>query len=126
LPKQVAIGAIFIRRTEVRPFTEKQIKLLETFASQSVIAIENVRLFNQLQERTRKLVRSAEELKARDDQMDTAFPRCATIRFLSLPFFGGLTVNFQFGRSVSAVRLEMAPLALIVHQINQSSSESKK
>ncbi|MGE5219744.1 MAG: GAF domain-containing protein [Chloroflexota bacterium] len=58
------IGSIVIRRTEVRPFTEKQIKLLETFSDQAVIAIENVRLFHELQERTRELVESVEEMKA--------------------------------------------------------------
>ncbi len=58
------IGAIAIRRTEVRPFTEEQIRLLETFADQAVIAIENVRLFQELQARTRDLTRSVEELKA--------------------------------------------------------------
>ncbi len=47
----IPIGTIHIRRKEVRPFTEKQIKLLETFASQSVIAIENVRLFQELHRR---------------------------------------------------------------------------
>jgi two-component system, NtrC family, sensor kinase len=49
----VAIGTIGVRRTEARPFTERQIALLKTFADQAVIAIENVRLFNELQEKTR-------------------------------------------------------------------------
>jgi signal transduction histidine kinase len=60
----VPIGAISIRRTEVKPFTDKQIALLKTFADQSVIAIENVRLFQELQARTRELARSVEELQA--------------------------------------------------------------
>src|SRR5918996_2330178 len=58
------IGALMGRRTEVRPFTQAQIKLLETFADQAVIAIENVRLFQELQARTSELARSVEELKA--------------------------------------------------------------
>jgi signal transduction histidine kinase len=64
LREGVAIGVIFVRRIEVRPFSDKQIKLLETFADQAVIAIENVRLFQELEARTRDLVRSVEELRA--------------------------------------------------------------
>src|SRR6516164_6376396 len=62
--KNEAIGAIMIRRTEVKPFTEKQIELVTTFADQAVIAIENVRLFEAEQQRTRQLTESLEQQTA--------------------------------------------------------------
>ena len=64
LREGVPIGVILIRRLEKRPFADKQIKLLETFADQAVIAIENVRLFQELQARTHDLSQSLEETGA--------------------------------------------------------------
>jgi len=58
------IGVITVWHADIGPFSQKHVALLQTFADQAVIAIENVRLFQELQERTGELARSVEELKA--------------------------------------------------------------
>jgi two-component system, NtrC family, sensor kinase len=64
-----SIGTIALRRTEVHPFSDKQIKLLQTFADQAVIAIGNVRLFEQVQERTKELSLSLDNLRTAQDRL---------------------------------------------------------
>jgi two-component system, NtrC family, sensor kinase len=63
------IGAITLRRTEVHPFSDKQMNLLQTFADQAVIALQNVRSFEEVQERTRELTQSLEALRTAQDRL---------------------------------------------------------
>jgi GAF domain-containing protein/anti-sigma regulatory factor (Ser/Thr protein kinase) len=68
-----AVGTITLRRTEARRFSERQVALLQTFADQAVIAIENVRLFTELQEKNRALTQAhAQVTEALEQQTATA------------------------------------------------------
>src|SRR5258708_12708857 len=69
LRDEVAIGAIAVMRLEPQLFPEAQVELLKTFAGQAGIAIENTRLFTEVQERTRQLSQSLENLRAAQDRL---------------------------------------------------------
>jgi len=60
LREAIPIGVLHLYRTVVQPFTNKQIELVETFADQAVIAIENVRLFDEIQDKSRQLAEASE------------------------------------------------------------------
>ena len=60
LREGVPMGVLALTRSEVRPFTEKQIELVTTFADQAAIAIENVRLFDEIQDKSRQLAEASE------------------------------------------------------------------
>src|SRR5262249_15233921 len=62
-------GIVTLTRSEVRPFTDKQIELATTFADQAAIAIENVRLFESVEARTRELAKSLEDLRTTQDRL---------------------------------------------------------
>jgi GAF domain-containing protein/sensor histidine kinase YesM len=69
LRDQNVIGVVFMARTEVKPFSDRQVELVTSFADQAVIAISNVGLFKEVQERTRELTQSLDELRTAQDRL---------------------------------------------------------
>src|SRR5262245_49918172 len=91
LREGAAIGAIGIRRTEVRPFTDTEMALLQTFADQAVIAIENVRLFTEVESRNRDLTATSDILQVIASSPTDAQPVFDAIARNAVALCGGIT-----------------------------------
>jgi GAF domain-containing protein len=103
LREGVAIGTIQLRRTEVNPFTDKQLALLGTFAAQAVIAIENARLLNELRQRTTDLTESLEQQTATSEILTSMSGSMTETK----PVFDAILRNLLrlFGTSYAVVQL---------------------
>jgi two-component system, NtrC family, sensor kinase len=100
------IGVLTLTRSQVRPFTAKQIELATTFADQAVIAIENVRLFESVEARTRELAESLEDLRTTQDRL-VQTEKLASLGQLTAGIAHEIKNPLNFVNNFSAVSVEL-------------------
>ena len=100
------VGVLTLTRSKIRPFTEKQIELVSTFADQAAIAIENVRLFESVEARTRELTKSLEDLHTAQDRL-VQTEKLASLGQLTAGIAHEIKNPLNFVNNFSAVSVEL-------------------
>jgi signal transduction histidine kinase len=100
------IGVLTLTRHDVRPFADKQIELVSTFADQAAIAIENVRLFESVESRTRELAKSLEDLRTAQDRL-VQTEKLASLGQLTAGIAHEIKNPLNFVNNFSAISVEL-------------------